>query len=502
MNPQDRNLLLAQVSQATMLKIRTLLSTLLVSTLALVAIGTTTAAPALASHSQTTYFEGSTDLLRASTRPHAIAQLQSLGVKALRIELSWNEVAPGPNNVTRPTFDATNPGNYNWATYDPLIAEAVRLHWKILLTVTAPVPRWATSNKKAPYVTKPDPKDFQEFMTAVARHYGSAITLYSIWNEPNHPAFLLPQWNSNGTAASPRIYRALYQAGYAGLQAAGLTHPQVLFGETAPTGFTKVNVKREKAKALLHDVAPIAFLQGALCLNAKYKKSGSCTPLTATGYAHHAYSTAAGPLYKPPEGDDVTIGVLSRLSNALNKAAAAHAVTSRLPIYLTEFGVQSKPNRFLGVSVAKQAEYDAIAEHIAWSNSRVAAFSQYLLIDDPQGGAPGSSVNGGTIGFQTGLEYLNGSAKPLYRGWPVPLVVSKTHRGFSLWGLVRPATGSTKVTVLVKGKGSKSFKTLKTVTTNSQGYWALSSSTRGVQWRVRWVSPTGVKYEGPPIAAH
>ena len=99
----------------------------------------------------------------------------------------------------------------------------------------------------------------------------------------------------------------------------------------------------------------------------------------------------------------MTIGVLSRLTRALDLAATrARACTSRLPIYLTEFGVQSKPNRFLGVSVAQQAEFDAIAEHIAWANPRVAAFSQYLLVDDPLGGKPGSSVNGGTIGFQTG----------------------------------------------------------------------------------------------------
>src|ERR1019366_9018734 len=103
---------------------------------------------------------------------------------------------------------------------------------------------------------------------------------------------------------------------------------------------SKINVKREGSKALLHDVAPLTFLRGALCLNAKYRKSGSCTPLTAVGYAHHAYTTAAGPLYRPRKADDVTIGVLSRLSRALSLAAGAHGVTSNLPIYLTEFGVQ------------------------------------------------------------------------------------------------------------------------------------------------------------------
>ena len=161
-------------------------------------------------------------------------------MNALRVELYWYEVAPGPTSATRPDFEATNPASYDWGQYDGLLAEAKRLGWPVLLTVTSPVPRWATSNGKAPYVTRPDDQDFQEFMTAVARHYGSEVSLYSIWNEPNHPAFLLPQFNSNGTPASPRIYRGLYQAGYAGLQAAGIAHPRVLFGETAPTGYDSV----------------------------------------------------------------------------------------------------------------------------------------------------------------------------------------------------------------------------------------------------------------------
>ena len=53
-------------------------------------------------------------------------------------------------------------------------------------------------------------------MTAVARHYGSEVSLYSIWNEPNEPAYLTPQWSSSGKPVSGRIYRGLYQAGYAG----------------------------------------------------------------------------------------------------------------------------------------------------------------------------------------------------------------------------------------------------------------------------------------------
>jgi hypothetical protein len=326
------------------------------------------------------------------------------------------------------------------------------------------------------------------------------VSLYAIWNEPNHPAFLQPQFNRNGTPASPRVYRGLFQAGYEGLRAAGIVKPKILMGETAPVGYDKVNVRREGSGALEHDVAPLEFLRETLCLNSKYRMSSTCGMLPAYGYAHHAY-TVGTPSYRPPEPDDVTIGVLSRLSSALDKAASAHAIPAHLSIYLTEFGIQTVPNE-LGVSLSKQAEYDAISEKIAWDNPRVAAFSQYLLRDDPRGGPAGSSVHGGVVGFQTGLETVNGTRKPLYFGFPVPLVVSKRGHGFSLWGLVRPATGATKIKVLVQPKGSSGYRTLKVVQTSSSGYWAFNSSVQGSHWRVSWRSPAGMAYNGPPISAN
>jgi hypothetical protein len=222
--------------------------------------------------------------------------------------------------------------------------------------------------------------------------------------------------------------------------------------------------------------------------------------LPAAGYAHHAYTKPAGPFYVPPEPDDVTIGALSRLTSAIAKAERAHALPPHTPIYLTEFGFQTKPSQ-LGVSQAQQAEFDAIAEKIAWSTPRVVAFSQYLLRDDPHAGKPGAGAHGGTVGFQTGLETASGARKLLYSSFPVPLVVSKHGHGFSLWGLVRPAEGATTVKVLVEKKGSKSYKTLASARTDSAGYWRLSSSVRGSHWRVSWRSPAGVAYNGPPIGA-
>ncbi len=456
------------------------------------------ALPARAAPGQVTYFEAGSRLLEPRHEAATFTALGELGVHALRLELPWSAVVPSPKALHAPRFDATDPARYAWGIYATVAAHAKALGWPVLLTVTAPAPRWATSNRRAPYVTRPNDRDFEQFMTAVGREFGSEVTIFSIWNEPNHPAFLMPQWNPNGTPASPGIYRALFQSGYAGLRAAGLHHATVLFGETAPDGYDTVPAGRE---AQLHAVAPLAFLRSALCLNSFYRRVGSCGELPIGGFADHPYSKAVGPTWVPPGADDVTIGALSRLSSALDRAAAAGAIPGHVPIYLTEFGVQSYPNTRLGVPAQTQAVYDAVAERIAYDNPRVMGFSQYLLRDDPLGGAPGASVHGGTVGFQTGLEYSNGVHKPLYDSWRLPLVVYPRAGGYSLWGLVRPAKGVTKVTVLVRG-GSGSFRVLTTVRTDALGYWTLESVTAATAWKVRWRSPAGHTYEGSSITPY
>ncbi len=335
-----------------------------------------------ASHSQTLFFDSPHDLLNPLVRTKALAQLQKLGVKALRVELYWAEVAPNGYSANKPNFEAENPASYHWGQYDALLAEAQRLKWQVLLTVTSPVPKWATAARKDA-ITRPDPKAFEEFMVAVGKHYGPEVSLWAIWNEPNIPGWLMPQWNSNGTPASPRIYRGLFQAGYAGLQKAGITNPKVLFGETAPFGEDRVYPRTEGKGALRHELAPLEFLRESLCLNSQYHKSSGCSSLPIYGYAHHPYTYPAlqGVSYRPPNRDQVTIGTLSRLTGALDKAAAAHAIPAHVPVYLTEYGVQAKPNK-LGVSLSEQVEYYAISEKIAWENPRVASFAQYLLTDE------------------------------------------------------------------------------------------------------------------------
>jgi hypothetical protein len=430
-------------------------------------------------------FEAPRDLFDPALRESAFQQIDSLGATSLRIVLYWQDVAPEPASRVKPKLDMSDPANYDWSKYQPVLDEAQQRGWTVQITASGPVPRWATNGARDNY-TRPSPNEFRMFMTALSKHFGSQVARWAIWNEPNHPDFLRPQYDSKQRPVSPGIYRNLYAAGLRGLAAAGDTKP-VLMGETAPTGTTK-------------DVAPLTFLRGALCLNDNYKKKGGCTTLRVDGYAHHAYSTRLGPFYKPASKNFVTIGVLSRLTQALDKAAAAGVVHKKLPVYLTEFGVQSTPDPLYGVSLQRQAEFRSYSERIAYYNPRVAAFSQYLLTDDePHDGVPATQKYSG---FESGLRTAAGKVKPSFDGFRLPLVVRKVNGKAALWGLVRPAHGKATVVVQQHEKG-QSWKTLVTVTTDSRGVFtrsaSLGSSKR--EWRLRWTAADGKDYAGAATRA-
>ena len=439
-------------------------------------------AAASAAPSQSMIFDAQRDLIDPQTRADALAELQSLGVNEVRVLLYWKDVAPQPDATAKPGVDLNDPAAYDWSRYDTLMAALAERGWKVTLTVTTPGPKWAMRGARD-YVTRPDSQDFGAFVAAAGRRYGAQVTQWSVLNEPNHPDFLGPQYSSGKRPASPRIYRSLFQAADRALEATGNGGDTLLIGETAPRGTGKV-------------VAPITFMRGTLCLSSSYRKSRSCGRLDADGWAHHAYTTKTGPYFVPPGKNDVTIGVLSRLTKALDRAGRAGAIRRNMPIYLTEFGIQSSPDRFLGVSLAQQPEFRAISERIAYSNSRVRAFSQYLLRDDqPREGVAASARYGG---FESGLRFAKGGAKPSLAGFKLPLSAlrSRGARTVSLWGLVRPAKARTSV--VIEYSSGKSFRRLKTVSTNGRGYFSARTRYRkGRRYRVRWQGDTS-----PPVRVY
>jgi hypothetical protein len=176
----------------------------------------------------------------------------------------------------------------------------------------------------------------------------------------------------------------------------------------------------------------------------------------------------------------VSIGTLSRLTTALDRAARAHAIPKHLPVFLTEFGIQSVPDPSYGVSQLRQAEYQAISEEIAWKNPRVRWFSQYLLDDDKH------KTRGPKIarypGFESGLRFSNGKPKISLRSFPVPLAALRRGSGsVALWGYARGAGKRTVVKILANGKP------YLRISTNSRGFFQRRVPfVRGRHYALAW----------------
>src|SRR3954470_11824072 len=440
-------------------------------------------ASAPASPRQVVAFEAPRELLSFDKRDRTLDEIRDFGVTQVRQLVYWRDFAPRPNAKRKPRgFNAANDASYpadTWSRLDGLMQGAAGRGIKVHLTLTGPVPRWATKSRKD-HVTRPVAKEFQAWTTAVGRRYGGQVATWSIWNEPNQPQFLMPQYRK-GRPYSPGLYRQLYKAGVKGLKKTAANRSDTfLIGETSPRGNSKV-------------VFPLDFFRGMLCLDRSYRKTKKCGRLDADGYAHHAYTTAKGPRFVPHDARDVTLGVLSRLERALERAGRAKALPRGLPVYLTEFGIQSRPDRIQGVSFPKQAAFLSIAEHMAYVNPRVRSFSQYLMFDDK----PRASALNKYAGFESGLRTSKGKKKPAYKAFRLPLAVENYGRTDVLWGLVRQFRQATTVRIEVDPRGKKGWRKLADVKTTATGVYALRATHRGGQrYRVKWTSPSGKRYTG------
>ena len=454
---------------------------------ALLALGAT---PASARPTAVTIFEAPRELRSADGRLRGatLDEIRALGAGWLRVVLYWNDVAPQPDSEAVPSFDERGQRGYRWSVYDRMLLEADARGLKLLVTISGPVPLWATRARRD-HVTRPSARRFGRFAEAVGRRYGSIVDAYSIWNEPNHPKFLRPQWRAARTPTSAQLYRRLFQQGERGLTAAGVGSVPVLFGETAPRGTSNV-------------VHPLTFLRRAMCLNDRYELGRSCQRLRADGYAHHPYTTRLGPFFVPPNRDDVTIGSLSRLNRALLRAGRAGAVRKNLPLWLTEFGIQSLPDEQQGVPETMQAEYLAISERIARRNPRVASVSQYLMRDsEPVAGAGAAAAR--HPGFETGLRTSAGESKRALAGFSLPLVAVRGRARTRLWGLVRAATATTQVTIEYRNGNRGRWRTLKDDRTDRHGIWTtVTTMRRDRRYRVRWTDADRRTWVGSPTRSY
>jgi hypothetical protein len=488
-------------------------------------------------------------LLLYSPQPTVVKTLDTLhglGVDRVRVTVLWLAVAPAADATTEPSgFKASDPAAYGaaaWAPYDRLTKLAGARGIGVDFNVTAPGPLWAMGRPApAKYAThyRVNPTDFGQFVTAVGRRYSGTyappgshgkplprVNYWSVWNEPNQPGWLAPQWGSVGgqrVMVSPGIYRANLDAAYAALRSTGHTTATdtILIGELAPEG--------SEATTAESPITPLPFLRTLYCLDGSYQPlrgpaaagagcpaSGSPSAFVsahpalfeATGFAHHPYSFFLPPSASMSDQNFAPLSDLPRLERTLDRIFAVYGVHRQLPLYFTEYGYETNPpNPYRGVSLSKQAQYLDEAQYMAWKDPRVRAMAQFLLVDS----APDRSFPKGSIGywstFQTGLQFLDGAHKPSFDAYRLPIYVPNPtfHSGGSLfvWAMLRPAPNDTLQHAQIQwSSGDRDYRTIASVsTTDPSGFLTTDVKPPGSGLlRVQWVSSAGTAFDSRSVS--
>ncbi len=472
-----------------------------------------------------------------------IGVLRMLGVDVIRLYMPWNQLAPNPMSRRRPKFDATDPVSYSgaaWSIYDTVIREAKARGMDVDLTIGYPAPVWATGRGAPPHGPhlqwKPSATEYGAFVRAVGTRYSGSykppgggaalprVDFWAIWNEPNYGVDLAPQAVDHSTVeVSPQLYRGLLDAAWGSLTATGHGHDTILIGETAPRGLTTGDNPGN-----FSGMVPLRFIRALYCVDstlkplqgqaaavrgcptdaAGSKRFAAANPALfgATGFADHPYPQGRIPpnVATTSEPDYADLAVLPNLERTLDKVQQAYGSQRRLPIYSTEFGLQTDPPETIARAIDSRtaAYYLNWSEYISWLDPRVFSYDQYLLTDPPAGN------------FATGLQYANGTPKPqLYDAYRMPLYlpVTRAHKGdpLEVWGAVRPAhyaqldtKAQQRVRIEFQSGSQGPFTTLQTLAiTNAHGYFDLHMSfpSSGAV-RLAWSYPHGPTIHSRPVA--
>jgi hypothetical protein len=441
----------------------------------------------------------------AARRADTLDRLQALGVDTVRIQVQWRFLAPTPGSSMKPlAFDGSDSGDYPGHAFDVLdsVVRGVEARgMDALLTPTGPIPDWASSTREGA-LFNPNPTEFERFVQALGERYdgtcvppkceggadGEAlprVDQWAVWNEPNLKTFLRPQRNLYGRTISGFIYRRLFLAAQRGLADTGHRSDTLLIGETAPS--------RGSAST-----APLKFLRQVFCLDSGYEPLGACQPIEADGWSHHPYNPHIPPweIPKQKHRSIISIGSINRVVKALRLAGRAGATSRRLPVYVTEYGIESYPQGGFGVSPQRQAEFLGIAEYILYRNPWIRSFAQYLLDDDRKPSR--------LLSFQTGLRFASGFPKPAYEAFPVTLVARRARDGdVELWGHVRPGVGPFEVEIRYRDDSVGVGQLLDFVRTDHDGYFRVKAAYRqGREWQATCQLPNGAVPEGPFIRSY
>jgi Cellulase (glycosyl hydrolase family 5) len=311
-----------------------------------------------------------------------LAQQAHAGI--VRTTVYWSRIAQTrPANGANP-FDPA----YRFDDLDEFVRNAGLHGMEVMLTIWG-TPSWANGGKGQNYAPK-NYADLQRFARALASRYSGRyngypfVRYYTVWNESNLGQFLSPQYNAKGKPVAPAIYAKLYRAAYSGIKG-GNSRSLVGIGETSARGRDRYLGKRGTQET----ESPGKF---AKLLSQQQPK------LKFDAWSQHPYPTSiSGKPLAPSRWPNVTLSNLPLFESKL------HGWFKRkVPIWITEYGHETRPEEPKGVTYAQQSAYLRQAMRYAAGDPNVTMFIWFILRDDP------------TSAWQSGLIQRNGTPKPAF----------------------------------------------------------------------------------------
>ena len=312
-------------------------------------------------------------------RKARVAGASQTNATIMRLLVQWNLVAK-----TRPST-ATNHADpaYNFDDIDEAVRAAQDNDQEVILTLSG-TPRWANGGKN-PNVIPTRMTDFTNFARAIASRYSGRfeglpfVRFFSVWNEPNLQLFLAPQFNARGKSVAPANYAKLAAAAYSGIKT-GSPQAQVAIGETSARG-------SDKPTGLRPTHTPGKFAQLVAKANPR---------LRFDAWSHHPYPfNPNSPPTQRVKWPNVSLALLPRFDAELKRWFKRKSV----PIWVTEYGHQTRPEDSLGIPYAKQAAYIQQSISMVSRYSFVPMFIWFVYQDDQ--GQP----------WESGIYTRNGTPK-------------------------------------------------------------------------------------------
>ena len=305
------------------------------------------------------------------------------------------------------------------------------------------------------------------FARAAAQHYAGRAHYWEVWNEPNSPSFLRPQYDPDGRSVAPRLYRRLVNAAAGALHAVDPANV-VIVGETAAFGGA-------------HGHAPLDFMRKVLCMSRGAPASSACgATIEADVLSHHPY-TFGSPAHAAV-GDAVSLGNLRDWTRLVRAAVAAGHVVAhdgipkrRVPVWASELSWDTSPPDPQGVPAGLHARWVAEALHTSWqAGAHVVIWGQlrdYPLSGDPLWG-----------GYQSGFYTYGDVAKASLTAFRFPFVAYASRGQVAVWG--RTPDGFAARVVIERKVGS-TWRRVRALAARSTGIFVASWPTDRTRGLVR-----------------